>query len=511
MSAWFLAFVSLVVAAIALVLVRFVPARDRIAVLGGLTVWAFFATAVGAAGTRILRDSRALPPLLVLPAVALVVLLARSRVGARLASAIPAYVLIGLASYRLGVEVFLHQLSRAGVVPRMLTYEGANFDLIIGLSAPVVAWLLYTGRIGPRLAIGWSVFGMAMLLNVVVRSILTAPGPLHLLTSEVENRAVTTFPYTYIPGLLAPLAMALHVLSIRALRRRAQESHDAPPVVLITGASRGIGRSIALAYARRGARLVLAARNLDRLTSVQREAEANGAEVLISATDITDPSAAEVLMSATIARFGRIDVLVNNAGIGRVGAVSGATFEADLHATMQASLFGMIRLSQRALSLMRAQRSGAIVTMSSVMGRKAFERFGAYAIVMHAITAFSDALRQEVEGTGIHVAVIHPALTATDLLLDVAECDMPAPFRHMTPISSDVVAASVLEAVDGRRARTVLPWQAQMLLLGDAVSPRMGDAIACSFDLSVGDVVKPVGANQPPSLSSASVRIRRPT
>jgi short-subunit dehydrogenase len=127
---------------------------------------------------------------------------------------------------------------------------------------------------------------------------------------------------------------------------------------------------------------------------------------------------------------------------------------------------------------MRAQGTGTIVNMSSVMGRKAFARFGSYAIVMHAVSALSDALRQELAGTGVHVAVIHPALTATDLLRDAPLADMPPPFRHMTPISVDKVAHAVIGAVDYRRRRVVLPWQANMLLLGEALSPWLGDAIA---------------------------------
>ena len=250
------------------------------------------------------------------------------------------------------------------------------------------------------------------------------------------------------------------------------------PVVLVTGASRGIGREIALAYARRGAQLVLAARTAEALAAVGREVEALGAEVLAIPTDVASSSAVDALIAGTIERFGRIDVLVNNAGIGRIGSVTDPDFEPDVHATLNASLFGMIRLTQRVLPLMRTQNSGAIVNMSSVMGRKAFARFGSYAIVMHAVSAFSDALRQELVGTGIHVAVIYPALTATELLRDATVSEMPPPFRHMTPLSSEKVAAAVVSGVMRRQRRVVLPWQANMLLLGEALSPWFGDLIA---------------------------------
>ncbi len=250
------------------------------------------------------------------------------------------------------------------------------------------------------------------------------------------------------------------------------------PVVLITGASRGIGRAVALAYARHGARLVLASRNPESLAAVAREAQGSAADVLAIPTDVSDATATNALVDRAVAHFGRIDVLVNNAGIGRVRPVADDGFESDVHATLQASLFGMIRLTQAVIPRMRAQGAGTIVNMSSVMGRKAFARFGSYAIVMHAVSALSDALRQELAGTGIHVAVIHPALTATDLLREAPAAGMPPPFRHMTPLPVEAVASAVIAAVEHRRRRVVLPWQANMLLLGEALSPFLGDAIA---------------------------------
>ncbi|MBX7555332.1 SDR family NAD(P)-dependent oxidoreductase [Streptomyces sp. NPDC004232] len=113
--------------------------------------------------------------------------------------------------------------------------------------------------------------------------------------------------------------------------------------------------------------------------------------------------------------------------------------------------------------------------------RKAFARFGSYAIVMHAVSAFSDSLRQEVAGSGIQVSVIHPALTATDLLREAKEDEMPPPFRHMSPLSPDDVGRAVVAAARHGRRRVVLPGMAGMLLLGEAVSPRIGDLIATAL------------------------------
>jgi NADP-dependent 3-hydroxy acid dehydrogenase YdfG len=252
-------------------------------------------------------------------------------------------------------------------------------------------------------------------------------------------------------------------------------------VVLVTGASRGIGRGVALAFARHGAQLILAARSVDRLTQVENEVRDLGAEALSVPTDVTSHDDVTALVDAAMNRFGRIDVLVNNAGIGKVGGIESAAFEDDIRETLQASLFGMIHVTQRVLPILRQQGSGTIVNMSSVMGRKAFARFGSYAIVMHSVSAFSDSLRQELAGSDIRVSVIHPALTATDLLREAEEAEMPPPFRHMTPLSSEDVAQAVVAAVRSRKRRVVLPRTANMLLLGEALSPRIGDLIATAL------------------------------
>ncbi|MFF0458577.1 SDR family NAD(P)-dependent oxidoreductase [Nocardia africana] len=258
-------------------------------------------------------------------------------------------------------------------------------------------------------------------------------------------------------------------------------AYFADKVVLVTGASRGIGRAVALAFAREGAQVVLAARSAERLAQVESEVRALGATGLSVPTDVTSPEAVAALVDVVMDRFGRIDVLVNNAGIGKVGAVESSAFADAVRQTLQASLFGMINVTQRVLPVLKRQGSGAIVNMSSVMGRKAFARFGSYAIVMHGVSAFSDSLRQELAGANIGVTVIHPALTATDLLREADEAEMPPPFRHMTPLSADDVAQAVVAAVRHEKRRVVLPRTANMLLLGEAVSPRLGDLIASAL------------------------------
>jgi hypothetical protein len=248
-------------------------------------------------------------------------------------------------------------------------------------------------------------------------------------------------------------------------------------VVLITGASQGIGKAVALAFARQGASLVLAARSADPLDELATQIADLGSEALAVPTDVTSPEAVSALVNKTMDRFGRIDVLVNNAGIAKVCAVESTTFADDARQTLQASLFGAISVTQQVLPIFRRQGGGTVVNMSSVMGRKAIARFGSYGLVMHALSGFSDALRQELAGTNIKVSVIYPALTSTTLLQEVDEADMPPAFRYLTPLSIDDVARATVSAVRRRKRRVVVPRIVNLLLLAEAFSSRIGDLI----------------------------------
>ncbi|OBI14258.1 hypothetical protein A5714_13900 [Mycobacterium sp. E2462] len=251
----------------------------------------------------------------------------------------------------------------------------------------------------------------------------------------------------------------------------------AEKVVVITGASQGIGKAMALAFAGQGASVVLVARSVGLLEDVAQQVRRLGAVALPVPTDVTSPEAVSALVATIMDRFGRVDVLINNAGLARVGAVESSTFADDARAIMQASLFGAINVTQQVLPVMRRQGSGTVVNMSSVMGRKAIARFGAYGLVMHAISGFSDALRQELAGTDIKVSVIYPALTTTALLEEVDEEDMPPAFRYLTPLSVDDVARAVVSAVRRGKRRIVIPRIVTLLLVTEAVSSRLGDLI----------------------------------
>ena len=225
MATLFLLFTVLVVAGVAAAIIRYLADRRRWIALSILVAWVVYTGALGFFGVLAGADSVPRIALILVPTLVGVLLLALSDAGRTVALSIPLSLLIGAQTYRVVVELFIHQLWSIGLMPRMLTYEGANLDILAGLSAPVVGWLVAHGRLSNRLALAWNVIGLVLLANIVGRAILTTPA-LQVLVTEVPNRAVGTFPFTFIPGVLAPLALTLHVLAIRALlaRRRAQRA-----------------------------------------------------------------------------------------------------------------------------------------------------------------------------------------------------------------------------------------------------------------------------------------------
>jgi len=181
------------------------------------------------------------------------------------------------------------------------------------------------------------------------------------------------------------------------------------------------------------------------------------------------------MVNEAVSKYGGIDVLFNNAGSSYVGSVEDKDFAGNAKKMMDVDYFGTVNVTTEILPVMKRKGSGHIMNMSSVVGKKAFPQFGGYSAAMHAITGFTDALRQELRGSGINVSTIHPALTQTPLLENVNPENMPPPFRRFTPIAVQTVARAVLDGVEHNRARIIVPFQPNLLYLADMLSPRMGD------------------------------------
>ena len=219
-AAGFLAGAGLLALLVVLSAIRYLGASAARITLAGLFGWLVYVGTLSALG--VVSNPALKPPgvfYIVVPVIAFVVIFAvRSPRGGTVARALPIGLLMGAQVFRVGVELGLHQLWQEGLVPRLMTYEGGNVDIFIGLSAPAAAWFARNGQVGRRAAIAWNVLGLLALANIITRSALTAPGALNFIHSEVPNLAIGTFPYTFVAGFFAPLAVMLHVLSLRRLR-----------------------------------------------------------------------------------------------------------------------------------------------------------------------------------------------------------------------------------------------------------------------------------------------------
>jgi hypothetical protein len=218
----FVGFVGMMAAIVVTLVARYLNARSAFAVLALMAAWLTYVGLLAYLG--VFKNTAMRPPgtvFLLVPVLLFLflffVFVFRSSTGARVALAFPLWVLLGAESFRIGVELFLHQLWIGGLIPKMLTFDGANVDIYIGASAAVIAWLSTRGKVGMRLALAWSVLGLLALTNVVIRAVLTSPGPFNVIHAEVPNRLFGTFPFLLIPGFFVPLAVVLHLLAIRAI------------------------------------------------------------------------------------------------------------------------------------------------------------------------------------------------------------------------------------------------------------------------------------------------------
>ncbi len=181
-------------------------------------------------------------------------------------------------------------------------------------------------------------------------------------------------------------------------------------VVLITGASMGIGEALARAYADEGAQLVLAARSTERLEQVVSRLPQGRA--LAVPTDLTDPRQIAELVDRGLQRFGRVDVLVNNAGVGLFSTLSDMD-RVQFQRLFALNVFAPIHLIQTVLPQMKYRRQGQIINVSSVAGYVAMPAMGAYAASKFSLRALTDSLRVEVKPFGIHVLGVYPGRIRT--------------------------------------------------------------------------------------------------
>ena len=220
-------------------------------------------------------------------------------------------------------------------------------------------------------------------------------------------------------------------------------------VVAVTGASSGIGEATAVACARAGASVSLAARRADRIEALAQRIGEEGGRALAVETDVGEESQARAFIERTHAELGRLDVLVNNAGVMLLGPIAGAPTE-EWRRMIHANVFGVLYCTHAALPLMANQGSGHIINVSSVAGRHARAGSGVYNLTKFGVGAFSEALRQESVAMGVRVTLIEPGAVATELgghnRPEVLE-QMAKAFQGVTPLAAEDIAEAILYAI----------------------------------------------------------------
>jgi NADP-dependent 3-hydroxy acid dehydrogenase YdfG len=221
-------------------------------------------------------------------------------------------------------------------------------------------------------------------------------------------------------------------------------------IALVTGASSGIGEASAIALAEAGASVAVSARRADRLTGLVARIEAAGGTALALPGDVAIEADAVAAVESTIAHFGRIDILINSAGILAAGGIEAASTE-EYRRVIDVNLMGTVYTCKAALGPMKAQGAGDIVNISSQAGKKATPGMNAYGASKHALNAMTDSMRQEVGGFGIRMCCLMPGATATEVASGVSDpVARAAMHAHVTKdgaVTAGEIAAGVLFVV----------------------------------------------------------------
>jgi clavulanate-9-aldehyde reducatase len=219
--------------------------------------------------------------------------------------------------------------------------------------------------------------------------------------------------------------------------------------VAITGASSGIGEATAVACARAGAAVALAARRSERVAEVAARIEADGGRAVALPADVADQQQAEAFVGEARDRLGGLDALVNNAGVMHVGPILGAPID-EWRRMIDVNVLGLLYCTRSALPGMVEQGFGDIVNVGSVAGRSARAGNGVYNLTKFGVTAFSEALRQEVTQSGVRVTVVQPGATVTELVDHSREefrQELSAAFEGCRPIPPSELADAIVYAL----------------------------------------------------------------
>jgi short-subunit dehydrogenase len=248
--------------------------------------------------------------------------------------------------------------------------------------------------------------------------------------------------------------------------------------VLITGASSGIGRELALAFARRGARVLLAARREPELNVVadQCRRQSAGVDAILLAGDLTDPAYRRALVQTATENWQGLDILVNNAGVSAHGPFAGSD-EATLRQVMELNFFAAAELTRLALPLLKQGDRPAIVNIGSIIGHRGLPLNSEYAASKFALRGWTESLRAELAGDGVDVLLVSPGTTETEFFEHLVAKRADLPWGESTAIPAAAVAEQTVRALERGRREIFPNWRGRALVFANRLAPGLVDRV----------------------------------
>jgi short-subunit dehydrogenase len=246
--------------------------------------------------------------------------------------------------------------------------------------------------------------------------------------------------------------------------------------ILITGASQGIGRALALEAAKQGAKVMAAARSEELLTELARDAQAAGHPLFTVRADVTEPAERQKMADECVRQMGGLDVLINNAGIGATGHFADANAER-LRKIFEVNFFGLTETTRVCLPLLKKGNRPAILNVSSIAGRRGIPARSDYSASKFAVQGFSEALRAELAKDGIDVLLVNPGLTQTNFSKNMIEQKAKVKMDHLRGMTSEEVARLTLKALARGRNEVTFTWKGWLLVLVSRFFPWLVDRI----------------------------------
>jgi len=246
-------------------------------------------------------------------------------------------------------------------------------------------------------------------------------------------------------------------------------------VVILTGATQGIGRATAELLARQDCRLALAARNADALTALTAEIQQAGGQAVPIPTDMGDTAQAAALVQKTVVAFGKIDVVINNAAVGVSGKIESLP-ESEARRVMDVNYFGPVALIQAAIPHLRTNpEGGLIINISSIISRRAVPGTGGYCASKGALDNMTDSLRVELAGDNIRVSTVYPGVTATAFTQNALGTN-PTRRRHrMKGVPPERVARAILKTIRRERRDVFITLVDRLFVTASVVWPGLID------------------------------------